>query len=151
MDTPAKADVQGLTHHNGKCGCPFCLNPGENVSSGAKKKGHVHVYSAKTAYPLRTAPGTIAHARAAQKSQSVVRIIFLLLFFSSFFCKFDVLFSAFGAGVWSPLPLCYLPVSTLQFHLGGFRWTSCTRCISGCPRGSRAFGLIPSTANPPST
>ena len=42
MDSPAKADVQHHTHHNGHCGCPFCLNPGESVSTG-KKGDSTHV------------------------------------------------------------------------------------------------------------
>ena len=41
MDSPAKADVQHHTHHNGHCGCPFCLNPGESARTG---KGSTHVY-----------------------------------------------------------------------------------------------------------
>jgi len=61
MDSPAKADVQHHTHHNGYCGCPFCLNPGESASTG---KGHTHVYRCNS-YEERTHQGTMRDAKEA--------------------------------------------------------------------------------------
>jgi len=63
MDSPAKADVQHHTHHNGHCGCPFCLNPGESVSTG-KKGGSTHVYPWRF-YAKRTHEGTVKDAEKA--------------------------------------------------------------------------------------
>jgi len=70
MDTPAKADCQYFTHHNGKYGCPFCLNPGEHVDSLSSKNGKVHVYSYDE-YPLRSHDETILHASQSYKSDPV--------------------------------------------------------------------------------
>ena len=73
MDLPAKADVQGFTHHNGHCGCPFCLNPGVSVSTETKKKrgGHVHVYPPGS-HPLRSTQHTLAAAQKAMMTGSAV-------------------------------------------------------------------------------
>ena len=72
MDLPAKADVQQFAHHNGHCGCPFCLNPGVSVATeGFKKTGHVHVYPCGT-HPLRSTSHTIDAARKACVSGSPV-------------------------------------------------------------------------------
>jgi hypothetical protein len=145
---PAKANVQGLTHHNGKCDCPFCLNPGENVSSGNKKNGHVHVYSAKTEHPVRTVRETIAHAKVARDSQSTVSITFFVLDFMYFF---GFLFFVFYFIVWyrclvyatSPLFPCF-PSSILS---GAFRLMPCMRYFLECQKGSPVSGLTPSTEN----
>jgi hypothetical protein len=74
MDSPAKADVQGFTHHNGNYGCSFCLNPGVNVSTENKKKSTVHVYKAMDC-PDRTQEGTIAAAKEASRTGEYVRKI----------------------------------------------------------------------------
>ena len=87
MDTPAKAEAQHFMHHNGNFGCPFCLNPGENVSTETKKKSTVHVYPCKE-YPLRTREGTIENARDALKSEKTVSFLFLSSFFSFSFFSF---------------------------------------------------------------
>jgi len=82
-DTPAKAEMQNFTHHNGFFGCSFCLNAGHNVSTEIKKtpknpgdpkkskqpkkKGSVHVYPPGK-FPQRTKGETLADAAAAFKS-----------------------------------------------------------------------------------
>ena len=72
MDLPAKAEAQGFTHHNGHCGCPFCLNPGLNVSTASKKKkSHVHVYSSESSYSDRTVWETVKHATQARPGNPV--------------------------------------------------------------------------------
>ena len=91
MDTPAKAEAQHFMHHNGNFGCPFCLNPGENVSTETKKKSTVHVYPCKE-YPLRTREGTIENVRDALKSEKPVSFLFLSSFFFLFFLFFSLLF-----------------------------------------------------------
>ena len=86
MDLLAKAEAQGFTHHKGKCGCPFCLNPGENVSTESKKKNsHVHVYAANPIHPDRTIQETVKHARKAYESGEPVWTIS----FFSFFLRLD--------------------------------------------------------------
>jgi len=82
LDLPAKADVQHFTHHNGHHGCPFCMNPGMNVSTESKKKSTVHVYSALKACQARSHKGTLLHAREALL---VGGSRFASLFFLSFF------------------------------------------------------------------
>lgn len=77
MDSPAKADVQGFTHHNGKYGCSFCLNPGVNVSTESKKNSTVHVYKALD-YPYRTQESTIASAKEAHHTGDTVPIFTFL-------------------------------------------------------------------------
>ena len=100
-DTPAKAEMQHFTHHNGLCGCPFCLNPGLSVSTELKqptkptkttktakkpkpKQGSVHAYPCGD-FPLRTKAQTLADAASAFKSGKPVRISFPFLFFFFFF------------------------------------------------------------------
>jgi len=38
VDSPAKSDLKNMAHHNGNCGCPYCLHPGKHVSS-RKRRG----------------------------------------------------------------------------------------------------------------
>jgi len=78
MDLLAKAEAQGFTHHNGNCGCPFCLNPGQNVSTQSKKKSHVHIYSSKESrYPERTTFDTVDHAEQAHNTGGPVCCVFI--------------------------------------------------------------------------
>ena len=70
MDSPAKADVQHFTHHNGFCGCPFCLNPGVSAKTG-KKGGATLVYPCES-FANRTHGETVTHAEEALKTGKTV-------------------------------------------------------------------------------
>lgn len=70
VDSPAKSDLKNMAHHNGNCGCPYCLHPGKHVSSqeNQKKKGSVHSYNPAENYPDRTTSSCITHAQKASQT-----------------------------------------------------------------------------------
>jgi len=99
MDLPAKADAQYFVHHNGCSGCPFCLNPGKNVSTEhAKKKSTVHIYPCEGHFATRTMEGTLEDAeKALRQGEPVRNLAFcpLSFFLTSSFMFFSFFFFSF--------------------------------------------------------
>ena len=130
MDSPAKADAQYFVHHNGCNGCPFCLNPGKNVSTEhVKKKSTVHVYPCQGHYELRTREGTLHHAEEASTSGNPVKnfvfffllsffFIFFLAHFVPFFFLLLLFFLFFVLGLGGQVPFHTVSISSFRLDLG---------------------------------